>query len=421
MALNDEKRIFLEKVPAGKYIVADLQKELHELLLRDTNEGKLYKYRSFNEKNIKCLKDGTLYCPERDQLNDPFDSKIGYNFSGLYYAAFGTLINRINTIIDKFGMVFRKNIALSECDDIEKKIIGKLLENKQLADFINENKSKVLTTEEKSKLLRDNSFVFNAFLELIKDIKDIKEFAPIYDVIMPKMMKLIGNLPDDDIIDYSSFDDALNGFASKFGIYEDLDEIDKMMQLTDYLMPEKANDIKASISFFREMGEEYLRLTNSLFRIGCLATDYKNRLMWSHYSDSHKGYCIEFDFSRDDSFVMNNPPLPVVYSEKRPLIPWAAALNKTPEEMAEASKQVMVGLLTKDKIWEYENEWRILIPAKDNPILRMPPITCIYLGASIEESDKTKILEIAREKGIPVKQMKIDRGTFELHKEDVKI
>lgn len=41
MALNDEKRIFLEKVPAGKYIVADLQKELHELLLRDTNEGKL--------------------------------------------------------------------------------------------------------------------------------------------------------------------------------------------------------------------------------------------------------------------------------------------------------------------------------------------------------------------------------------------
>jgi hypothetical protein len=64
---------------------------------------------------------------------------------------------------------------------------------------------------------------------------------------------------------------------------------------------------------------------------------------------------------------------------------------------------------------QYENEWRILISAKDDPKLKMPPITCIYLGASIKESDKTIILEIAREKGIPVKQMTIDRGTFELH------
>ena len=412
MALNDEKRIFLEKVPAGKYTVADLQKELHELLLRDTNEGKLYKYRSFNEKNIKCLKDGTLYCPKPDQLNDPFDSRIGYNFSGLYYAAFGTLINRINTIIDKFGMVFRKNIALNECDEVEKQIIVKLLDNKQLTDFINENKGKMLTSDEKSELLRNNSFVFNAFLE---PLKDIKEFAPIYDVIMPKMIKLLGNLRDDNISEYSSFDDALNGFASVYGIDSDTDEIDKVMQLTDFLMPEKADDIKASISLFREIGEEYLRLINSFFRIGSLATDYKNRLMWSHYSDSHKGYCIEFDFSRNDSFMMNNSPLPVVYSEKRPLIPWEAAIKKTPDKIDEASKQGMVRLLTKDKIWEYENEWRILISAKDDPELKMPPITCIYLGASIKESDKTQILEFAKNKGIPVKQMTIDRGTFELH------
>ena len=418
MALNDEKRKLLEKVPTVKDGVVDLQNELHDLLLRDTNGGKLYKYRTFNEKNIKCLKAGTLYCPKPDQLNDPFDSKIGYNFSDLYYAAFVSLANRIITIYDKFGMLFHGEITLSECDELEQQIIVKLLDNKQLKDFINENKGKMLTLDEKSELFRNNSFVFNAFLE---PLKDIKEFAPIYDVIMPKMIKLLGNLPDVNISDYSSFGDALNGFASVYGIDDDLDEIDKIMQLTGLLMPEKAEEIKASISLFREKGEEYLRLINSLFRIGSLATDCKNRLMWSHYSDSHKGYCIEFDFSGNDPYTMSNLPLPVLYSENRPLIPWEAAINKTPDKMEEASKQVMVGLLTKDKIWEYENEWRILISAKDDPKLKMPPITCVYLGASIEESDKTQILEIAREKGIPVKQMTIDRGTFELHKEDVKI
>ena len=49
----------------------------------------------------------------------------------------------------------------------------------------------------------------------------------------------------------------------------------------------------------------------------------------------------------------------------------------------------------------------------------MPRISCIYLGASIEKSNKEKVLELAKERGIPVKQMKVDRGGYALHAEDV--
>ena len=47
--------------------------------------------------------------------------------------------------------------------------------------------------------------------------------------------------------------------------------------------------------------------------------------------------------------------------------------------------------------------------------------TCIYLGAAIEEKNRLKIIKIAQEQSIPVKQMKVDRGAYSLHAEDVDI
>jgi hypothetical protein len=79
----------------------------------------------------------------------------------------------------------------------------------------------------------------------------------------------------------------------------------------------------------------------------------------------------------------------------------------------------VIGLLTKDKAWEYENEWRILSTESENTELEMPPISCVYLGAAINEDNRDKVIDIARKKKIPVKQMKVDRGAYELHAEDV--
>ena len=77
-----------------------------------------------------------------------------------------------------------------------------------------------------------------------------------------------------------------------------------------------------------------------------------------------------------------------------------------------------MGLLTKDKEWEYENEWRILIGATEDSEFAMPKVSCIYLGASIEKENRDKIVAIAKKQDIPVKQMKVDRGAYDLHAED---
>ena len=49
----------------------------------------------------------------------------------------------------------------------------------------------------------------------------------------------------------------------------------------------------------------------------------------------------------------------------------------------------------------------------------MPRVSCIYLGASIEKENRDKVIAIAKERNIPVKQMKVDRGAYDLHSEDV--
>jgi hypothetical protein len=137
--------------------------------------------------------------------------------------------------------------------------------------------------------------------------------------------------------------------------------------------------------------------------------------MWSHYADSHTGFCIEYDFSEMPQIL----PFPIHYSKKRPLIPMKAAVNNSAENVSAATAEIALGLLTKDSDWAYENEWRILINATEKPDVKMPPITCIYLGVNINKCNRNKILRLARKLNIPVKQMKVDRGAYALHTEDV--
>lgn len=139
--------------------------------------------------------------------------------------------------------------------------------------------------------------------------------------------------------------------------------------------------------------------------------------MWSHYGDSHKGFCIEYDYTGFDR--MDIVPFPVAYTSECIKMPWKAALANTPEDLDVATKVIMRALLSKDEAWSYEREWRILIHKKDNANLKMPPISCIYLGALCKEKHKKELVKIAQKLKIPVKQMMIDRGEYALHAVDI--
>ena len=200
------------------------------------------------------------------------------------------------------------------------------------------------------------------------------------------------------------------------GIKEDADEVDTTLQLNRKFYPTKDNDIDEASEIIDKFDKELNEWANNIFRVGCLGSDYKNKLMWSHYADSHTGFCIEYDFNNIKWENLLVYPLPVLYSKERPLIPYYIWGGK---DIEKAKKDLMIGLLTKDIVWSYGNEWRFIISKQDKTELVMPPISCIYLGANIENGNKIKIINIAKKFNIPVKQMKIDRGKYALHAKDI--
>lgn len=126
-------------------------------------------------------------------------------------------------------------------------------------------------------------------------------------------------------------------------------------------------------------------------RICCFTTRRNNLLLWSHYADSHKGFCIEYDAST----------MPLAYAYK------VRYKNKYPEVLYPRPNdaRAFIPALVKSKIWKYENEFRIiLVPEAGNQpendgislLLKGNEIKNIYLGSNIEEKEKEVILNLVR-------------------------
>jgi hypothetical protein len=146
-------------------------------------------------------------------------------------------------------------------------------------------------------------------------------------------------------------------------------------------------------------------------------------LMWSHYGDSHRGVCFEFDatqyffqFARQVAYEANYPSVdPMVTSD------------------AETNQ---LSILTKAEFWRYEKEWRVIMPTQtkaekietlneirdpvgrelcmlhDGPGIYTFPsqaLTRVILGAQISAEDETAMTELVRQTRPDIR---IDRVTL---------
>lgn len=117
-----------------------------------------------------------------------------------------------------------------------------------------------------------------------------------------------------------------------------------------------------------------------------------NILMWSHYADSHKGYCIEYEF--DEDFERSEPFLyfrPVQYAKK------SEQVNLT--KMRSISSEF--AFFVKHTDWRYEKEVRLLTynPQKDSPYDSVPlrdhcRIKSIYFGLRCAQEVINKIVAL---------------------------
>lgn len=415
MVSAEEKRDFLKQLidmAAQPDSIAQVEEALYQLLLRDTNGGKLYKFRSFDKKGyaLKSVRTGTLHCSKPAVFNDPFDCKIGVTFQSIYQALYGEEFDLIAEVFNLFVGVVHKEVEMQNLNDDERRLVQRLLDNKALTSFAAEYRGVAKSEEEMGRLLHENGLVI---VELLQTVLADEVFGSSLRVCSQMLPKIIGQLTPEGMLQISDDNATFEDYARANGVMEDDDEIGLTMRMSEKISPELTLAREDTERLLNSMEQQMTERMSSTFLVGCLCTDFKNRLMWSHYADSHKGFCIEYDFSKKQDLL----PFPIYYSKERPLVPWKAALDNSPENISEATAELMLGVLTKDSDWSYENEWRILIKASQEADVKMPPITCIYLGAGISECNRVKILKIANKLHIPVKQMKVDRGAYALHAE----
>lgn len=144
-----------------------------------------------------------------------------------------------------------------------------------------------------------------------------------------------------------------------------------------------------------ELVKRQTNWTSKVIGILCLTETKNNLLMWSHYTDSHRGFLIEFD--PDHSFF-NKP-------HKDQQIDFGSLVkvdypktDNRPKFVMEDNASIRSVFTTKSECWTYEQEWRIFQrldqcpqPFENNGekihLFDLPPesITGIVIGCRMNE------------------------------------
>ena len=192
-------------------------------------------------------------------------------------------------------------------------------------------------------------------------------------------------------------------------------------------------------------------------RIACFSTTPLNMLMYSHYTDKHKGICIEYDFTNFDE--KNTTLLKIDYEKELKIdsenvqvvqvlmkstdntdkkISFLDPFSVKPknrehkEEVKIDSRTSQITMRSNDGTnkdisfldlfrtkhlnWEYENEYRVMTYGIDK-IRRT--IKAIYFGKDTSDADKELIAELTKNRSIKLYEVIVKKDNlFELDKRE---
>lgn len=189
--------------------------------------------------------------------------------------------------------------------------------------------------------------------------------------------------------------------------------------------PMKTVDAGMDLVIENCMCEPFPEKVRSLYKAACFTESVHNMLMWSHYADYHKGFCLAY--SAKDIMYNLLRIFPVVYTEERVdatdfmFNSWVMAnsecLLDSPDfiesngmkhyKNVDATKALKAGLF-KAPCWSYEREWRLI--DIDTSCKEMPKIkpSRIFYRCKMSMEQKKRIHQIAVQKGLVELEMYID-------------
>ena len=127
--------------------------------------------------------------------------------------------------------------------------------------------------------------------------------------------------------------------------------------------------------------------------ITCFTTDPLNPLMWAHYSDGHRGICLEY--KREGVLLDPEKFKPVSYDRAKKVL-WSplSFLSTGFNNVGDFFEQVVY---TKLPEWGYENEWRLMLIEPTERIVKLPSIlVSVTFGLKCDSQEIGKVLNILK-------------------------
>lgn len=235
-------------------------------------------------------------------------------------------------------------------------------------------------------------------------------------------------------------------YINKQAVISGIRNFFKKMNTEDELLNQIEKGLEESINdtTLAQITDKY----QGTISIGCFTQKKTNEDMWNDYADSSKGFCIEYDTSKNELF--RNSMIPIYYSDIPYDSSWTmiAGLILTSTQKGKARtlednikiygqtyerilKTTYIPLFYKNTRFSYEEEWRMFLLEhrthngrainrenfieSNNNINLSEAISAIYLGINFKQNadyeEKLSIIKrVVKEKQIKLYQMESKDG-----------
>lgn len=361
----------------------------------DKAGGLFYQYRPCRRDvatiyDIENIRHGVVYAQTPLNMNDPFDSMIGYSPEKMYENCISMLVEELNIEDESFKFIisqFLKYKAVGKLaeficmlNDLKKYLFSRQVSmhqvNVPIIIFIRQNLNTLYAKCPKKIKGVLSKEVFAAFLLIVSDMESV-------------------NITEDNLADMLKLDNVLDE------LYE------------------KAVDIKDNV-YIPTLRTFLSKLTVSCFSV----SGWDNQLMWSHYANSYAGICIEYDFNQIKDVI--GFIYPVEYTTERPTLSLqdlgVAGFNLGSEASVRSCEPnmgaILSYLLAKNVCWNYEKEWRIINVGEENTplFIDLPFVKSITFGMNMDPICKQLLWDVCKEKGIECYEIEIGTENYELRR-----
>lgn len=209
--------------------------------------------------------------------------------------------------------------------------------------------------------------------------------------------------------------------------------------------PHRVAQIEAALlrspEYNAQMAAHIEELMNRNIGVLSLCEHADSLLMWSHYGDSHRGFVIAFD-SGAPFFNQSTPPADLnasadeasQFAEEYGRLRHVRYREERPSVVV--TEMTFDNIMTKGKAWEYEGEWRMLMPLDYADLTMLPhpglpvclfsvppsSVKSILLGCNSDNALLARALKLREQpetQHIGIARARVDERHFRLHFEAV--